>query len=72
MNLNSTILYSKSANLFTDFSGKGGYYTSKEDNFERMYIEYQKHIVKGISVILKEPAEEINYQTLLVHFMMTI
>lgn len=58
--------------FFTDFSGKGGYYTSKEDNFERMYIEYQKHIVKGISVILKEPAEEINYQTLLVHFMMTI
>ena len=58
--------------FFTDFSGKGGYYTSKEDSFERMYIEYQKHIVKGISVILKEPAEDINYQTLLVHFMMTI
>lgn len=57
---------------FSDFSGKGGYYKSTECDFESMYIEYQKHIVKGISVILKQPVEEINYRTLLLHFMSVI
>lgn len=57
---------------FTDASGKGGYYKSTECDFERMYIEYQKHIVKGISVILKQPVEDINYRTLLLHFMSVI
>lgn len=58
--------------LFTDFSGKGGYYSSKENDFEKMYIDYQKHTVKAISAILKEPAEDINCNTLLLHFMSII